>query len=70
MVDIDLCLDQLLGGQVLSERNLRLLCVKIKEIMVTESNVHHVRAPVTLVGDLHGQFSDLLELLRVGGQPS
>lgn len=67
MVDIDACLDRLLNGQILSERDLRLLCVKIKEIMVTESNVHHVRAPVTLVGDLHGQFSDLLELLRVGG---
>ena len=32
-----------------------------------ESNVVHVRAPVTVVGDIHGQFYDLLEIFRIGG---
>lgn len=39
-----------------------------REIFVTESNVHPVSAPVTLVGDVHGQFYDLLELFRIGGK--
>lgn len=32
-----------------------------------ESNVVHVLAPVTVVGDIHGQFFDLIEIFRIGG---
>lgn len=43
------------------------LCSKIKELLIKESNVIHIKAPVTVVGDIHGQFYDLLEIFKIGG---
>lgn len=49
------------------ERDLRILCEKLKEILIEESNVQPVSAPVTICGDIHGQFYDLQELFNKGG---
>jgi serine/threonine-protein phosphatase 4 catalytic subunit len=38
------------------------------EILMEESNVQRVDAPVTICGDIHGQFYDLKELFKVGAE--
>ena len=43
------------------------LCQMAIEILVEESNVQTIDSPVTICGDIHGQFYDLLELFKVGG---
>ena len=37
-------------------------------MLVEDSNVVQVPAPATVVGDIHGQFHDLMELFRIGGK--
>jgi serine/threonine-protein phosphatase 4 catalytic subunit len=43
------------------------LCEKVKEILAAEPNVCQVATPVTIVGDVHGQFYDVLEIFNIGG---
>ncbi|CEH15525.1 metallo-dependent phosphatase [Ceraceosorus bombacis] len=52
--DLDACISQLLSKQLLGEALLREICEKTKELLMRESNVVHVSAPVTVVGDIHG----------------
>ena len=65
---IDECLETLRKGQYLAEDDLRRVCEIVKEILVEESNVQPVASPVTVCGDIHGQFDDLLELFRTGSE--
>jgi len=69
-LDIDACIATLKEGETVSEREIRQLCQYVGELLIEESNVQPVLSPVTIVGDLHGQFFDLLNLFEnVGGWP-
>ena len=63
---VDKWLADLKQGKILSERDLKSLCEKVKEIMIEESNVQPISAPVIVCGDIHGQFYDLQELFNTG----
>eukprot|EP00331_Platyophrya_macrostoma_P021231 CAMPEP_0176472804 /NCGR_PEP_ID=MMETSP0127-20121128/41953_1 /TAXON_ID=938130 /ORGANISM="Platyophrya macrostoma, Strain WH" /LENGTH=268 /DNA_ID=CAMNT_0017867727 /DNA_START=43 /DNA_END=845 /DNA_ORIENTATION=- len=66
--NLDKQIEQLYKCEQLPESDVRAICEKAKEILSQESNVQPVRAPVTICGDIHGQFHDLLELFKMGGR--
>lgn len=55
------------SGKCLPENDLFNLCERVKSILIEENNVQPISAPVIICGDIHGQFYDLLELFRTGG---
>ena len=65
--DLDAQIEKLYKGEVLTEGELKSICARAKAIFLEEANVVTVSLPVTLVGDIHGQFYDLLELFNIGG---
>lgn len=64
---LDKFMEDVKQGKLLSEADLKSLCSYVQEIMLEESTVQPVASPVTICGDIHGQFYDLLELFRTGG---
>ncbi|KAG7287925.1 hypothetical protein NEMBOFW57_007443 [Staphylotrichum longicolle] len=67
MSDLDRAIAQLRACRPIPEAEVRELCHKARELLIEEGNVVTVNAPVTICGDIHGQFHDLMELFRVGG---
>lgn len=67
-MDIDRFIEKLKDGKILTQRELRAVCLRAKDILAEESNVVQVKSPVTVAGDIHGQFFDLLKLFSIGGE--
>ncbi|PSK46269.1 hypothetical protein B9Z65_5237 [Elsinoe australis] len=67
MSDLDKAIAQLRACRPIPENQVREVCYKARELLIEEGNVVGVNAPVTICGDIHGQFHDLMELFRVGG---
>ena len=65
---LDKLIEDSYNGVVPNEDSVKELIGKAKEVFIKEDNVQTVHAPVTICGDIHGQFYDLLELFDIGGR--
>ena len=67
MSTVDRIISDLQQSKFVKESDIKDLCLNAREILIEEANVQRVDAPVTVCGDIHGQFFDLLELFKVSG---
>lgn len=78
VLDIDDVLDRLTevrnkepSSQVvgLNEETVRFLCEKARETFCSQPMLLELEAPLTVCGDIHGQFHDLLRIFNLRGYP-
>jgi serine/threonine-protein phosphatase 2A catalytic subunit len=67
--ELDTWIENLYKCEHLPEAAVAKLCSKARALLIEEKNVQQVKCPVTVCGDIHGQFQDLMELFRIGGKP-
>uniref|UniRef100_A0AC34QHA0 Serine/threonine-protein phosphatase n=1 Tax=Panagrolaimus sp. JU765 TaxID=591449 RepID=A0AC34QHA0_9BILA len=53
----------------LTENEIKGLCLKSREIFLSQPALLELEAPLKICGDIHGQFYDLLRLFEYGGFP-
>mgnify|MGYP000176081002 CR=1 FL=1 len=68
-MDLDSLIQNLFSYKSIKQEQVKQLIESSKEVFSKEPNVLNVNLPVTICGDIHGQFSDLLEIFKVGGAP-
>jgi len=64
---LDKWLGQLFECKPLPEQDVKKLCLKAREILQKEDTLQQVSSPCTIVGDIHGQWNDLIEMFSIGG---
>lgn len=76
-LDVDSIIQRLLavkgmrpGRQVqLGEEEIRDLCIKARNVFLSQMPLLELDAPIKVCGDIHGQYHDLLRLFEYGGFP-
>mmetsp|Transcript_45491 Transcript_45491/g.83259 ORF Transcript_45491/g.83259 Transcript_45491/m.83259 type:complete len:319 (+) Transcript_45491:106-1062(+) len=51
------------------EAQIEQLCLKVRAVLAEQPMLLELDAPMTILGDTHGQFLDMLRLMEFGGDP-
>jgi len=53
----------------ISEAEVKMVCLRARDLMLQQPMLLELQAPIKIVGDVHGQFHDLLRIFEYGGFP-
>eukprot|EP00971_Amphidinium_carterae_P278147 5521125-Amphidinium_carterae.1 len=67
--DLKLLFDHLSLEGILAQDLVLQIVKEASDLFEAEPNLLKLNDPITVVGDIHGQYFDLVKLLEVGGQP-
>ena len=66
-IDLDHCIESLKSGKLLNYAEIKIISEKVKKIFKEEPNVVKISPPLTICGNIKGQFSNLLEIFKISG---
>jgi len=52
----------------LLESEIKMVCLRARDLMMSQPMLLELSAPLKIVGDTHGQFYDLLRIFEYGGE--
>eukprot|EP00477_Mikrocytos_mackini_P001234 GAHX01001320.1.p1 GENE.GAHX01001320.1~~GAHX01001320.1.p1 ORF type:complete len:403 (-),score=49.46 GAHX01001320.1:15-1223(-) len=61
--------DKLVNNTGIDHAEVELICDLCEPLFRSQSNIIQLATPVQIVGDIHGQFDDLLEIFKISGFP-
>jgi serine/threonine-protein phosphatase PP1 catalytic subunit len=53
-----------------TEEEIKCVCLAVREHFLAQSSLLRLIAPIKIVGDIHGQFPDLIKIFKKNGFPS
>jgi len=53
----------------LAEAEVKMLCLRSRDLLISQPMLLQLEAPIKVLGDIHGQYHDLLRLFEFGGFP-
>lgn len=70
MINWNLLFEHLFSEAQISKDDAKKIVAQASKFFSAEPNLLYLQDPVTIVGDIHGQFFDMREIFRLGGSPA